>query len=150
MCNVCVASDSWLDSGGCWSRIPAHLNVPFWSDSKILITAKYQNGNIAKEECATSTKTVEGRYIVSSIDSKFYKRTMYSITGFDEKASAIRVWGLFGEMVTEGTIVVDREKKVIAMSSAYGEGFTEISVGTCSIGCSRPTTTSSAREAMTV
>jgi len=57
---------------------------------------------------------------------------MYSITGFDEKASAIRVWGLFGEMVTEGTIVVDREKKVIAMSSAYGEGFTEISVGTYS------------------
>jgi hypothetical protein len=106
--------------------------LPFWRNTKTEITLKYQDGKTFKEECIGSAKTVGGRYIVFSMESQFYKQTMLAITGFDERANAIRQWGLFGDTVTEGTVVVDPEKKVSAWTSAYGDGYTEIQVSTYS------------------
>ncbi len=107
---------------------PELASLPFWRNAKCSFAVKYQDGRTFKEECDSRAKTVEGRYIVYSLDSQHYKQTMYAITGYDEKASTIRDWGLFGDTVTEATTVFDPARKVSAWTSNYGDGFMEISV----------------------
>jgi hypothetical protein len=107
---------------------PELASLPFWRSAKSSIGLKYQDGRVFKEECLSTAKTVEGRYIVYSLDSQYYKQTMYAIAGYDERASAIRQWGLFGDTVIEATVVFDPDKKISAWTSSYGEGFMEISV----------------------
>jgi hypothetical protein len=111
---------------------PELASLPFWRNAKCSITMKYQDGKVFKEDCPATAKTIGGKYIVWSMESKYYKQTMYAITGYDEKASAIRQWGLFGDTLTESTIVFEPEKKLSASTSRYGDGFEEISVGSCS------------------
>lgn len=106
--------------------------LPFWPKVKTTITLEYQDGKTHKEETTATAKTVEGNYIVLSLDSKYYKQTMHAVTGFDEKAKAIRTWALFGEVLTESTMVVDPKRKTSAGTAAYGDGFTEISVNSYS------------------
>jgi hypothetical protein len=111
---------------------PELASLPFWRHANCSVTMKYQDGKVFKEDCVQSAKTVEGKYIVFSMDSKFYKQQMYAIAGYDDKASAIRQWGLFGDTLTEATMIFDPRKKISASTSTYGEGFMEISVGSCS------------------
>ncbi len=108
---------------------PELAALPFWKGAKCSVTMKYQDGKVFKEECMQTAKTIAGKYIVFSMDSQYYKQTMYAIAGYDEKASAIRQWGLFGDTVTQATVIFDLEKKVSASTSRYGDGFEEISVG---------------------
>lgn len=108
---------------------PELAMLPLWRDAKCSITMRFEDGRAFKEDCAQTVKTVNGKYIVFSMESEFYKQTMYSIVGYDDKAQAVREWGLFGDTLTEGTMVVDSEKRVIAATSAYGDGFMEISAG---------------------
>lgn len=106
--------------------------MPLWRYSKTSITMKFQDGTTVDEECVATAKTVQGKYIVVSLESKFYHQTMHAITGFDDKALAVRNWGLFGDVVTEATVVVDAEKKISASSASYGDGLTELSVSSYS------------------
>ena len=108
---------------------PELASIPFWKDATCSITMKYQDGKVFKEDCVQTARTVSGKYIVISMESKFYKATMHTIVGYDQKAQAIRQWGLFGDTLTEATLVVDSEKKVMASASTYGDGFMEISAG---------------------
>jgi len=111
---------------------PELASLPFWRNAKCSITMKYQDGKVFKEECIQTAKTIGGRYIVFSVESQFYKQTMHAIAGYDEKASAVRQWGLFGDTLTQATVVFDPEKKLSASTSKYGDGFEEISIGSCS------------------
>ncbi len=111
---------------------PELASLPFWRKAKCSITMKYQDGKVFKEECLQTAKTIGGRYIVFSMESDYYKETMHAIAGYDEKASAIRQWGLFGDVLTEATVIFDPEKKLSASTSRYGDGFEEISVGSSS------------------
>jgi len=86
---------------------PELASLPFWRDAKCSVTLKYQDGKVFKEECAQTAKTVGGRYIVFSTDSQYYKQTMHAIVGYDEKALAIKQWGLFGDTLTEETMIFD-------------------------------------------
>jgi hypothetical protein len=110
---------------------PELASLPFWKYGKCSVAMNYQNGKVFKEDCIQTIKTVEGKYIVSSLDSKFYKQTMYSVTEYDEKASAIRLWGLFGNTLTQATMVFDLKKKISASTSTYAD-CVEISVGSSS------------------
>jgi hypothetical protein len=103
--------------------------LPVWKASQCSITMSYQDGKVVKEECAQSSKTIQGQYIVFTVDSKVYKRPMSAIVGYDETASAIRTWALFGNTLIQSTMVFDPEKKISASTSTYPEGFMEISVG---------------------
>jgi hypothetical protein len=105
---------------------------PLWTNATVSVTLKYESGKTFKEEVPQTAKTVGGEYIVFTGQSQFYHQTMNSILTYDEKASALRVYGLYGEVVTEGTIVYDTDKKIYAMSSSYGDGFKEIMVGSYS------------------
>lgn len=111
---------------------PELASLPFWGEAMCSTTMKYQDGRVFTEDCVQTAKTIGGKYVVFSMDSQYYKHTMHTIVGYDEKALAIRQWGLFGDTLTEGTIVFDPEKKVVASAAAYGDGFTEISAGSCS------------------
>lgn len=111
---------------------PELAQLPFWRDAKCSITMKYQNGKVFKEDCTQTAKTITGKYIVVSMDSKYYKQTMHAITGYDEKAPAIRQWTLFGDTLTEATMIFEPKTKVSASTSRYGDGFMEISAGSCS------------------
>ena len=111
---------------------PELATLPFWRSAKCSITMRYQDGKVSKEDCTQTAKTIAGKYIVFSMDSQYYKQTMHAIAGFDEKASAVRQWGLFGDTLTEATMIFDPETKVSASTSRYGDGFMEISAGSCS------------------
>jgi hypothetical protein len=111
---------------------PELASLPFWRDAKCSITMKYQDGKVFREECTQIAKTVAGKYIVFSMDSQYYKQTMHAIAGYDDKASAVRQWGLFGDTLTEATMIFDPKSKVSASTSRYGDGFMEISAGSCS------------------
>lgn len=105
---------------------------PVWTNATVSITLKYEDGKSFEEEVEATAKTIKGKYIVTTVHSKFYKRPMNSIVAYDEKASDYKVWAIFGETVTEGHTVYDFRKKVFAWSSAYGDGFTELGVGSFS------------------
>jgi hypothetical protein len=108
---------------------PELASLPFWRNGTCSVTLKYQDGRIFKEECVQTAKTVGGKYIVFSTDSQYYKQRMYSIAGYDEKASAIRLWAHFGDTLTEATMIFDSDRKISASTASYAGGFMEISVG---------------------
>lgn len=105
--------------------------LTIWKNSVCNMTMNFQDGRVFKEECAQTTRTIGGDYIVFSLDSKFYKQTIHSIVGYDSASSTIRCWGLYGDVLTQSTIVLDPEKKTSASTSRY-EGFEEITVCTIS------------------
>ncbi len=105
--------------------------LPFWKNSKCSVNLKYQDGHTLKETCNQSAKTVSGKYIVFSTESKLYNQTIYSVAGYDEKASAIRVWALYGDTLIQSTMVFDTAKKISASTSSYDD-FMELSVGNSS------------------
>lgn len=106
--------------------------IPIWKKAVINISTKYQDGKSFKEECSAATKTVEGRYIVYTVESQYYGQPMSSILEFDEKVQSYKQWGLFGDTLTHSTIVYDFEKRVLASTASYQPGVVEISVETFS------------------
>ena len=107
-------------------------SFPFWRTAACDLTMRWQDGRVFRETCPANARTIAGKYIVFSVASKYYQQTMYSIAGYDEKASAVRQWALSGDTVLESTMIFDSEKKVSASTSRYSPGFMEISAGTFS------------------
>lgn len=106
--------------------------IPLWTNATVSNLMKYASGKVFKEEMLQTSRTVGGKYVVFTCQSKFYQQSISSILTYDEKASAVKVYGLYGEVVTEGTVVYDYEKKIYAITSNYGEDFKEIIVGSYS------------------
>jgi hypothetical protein len=106
--------------------------LPFWQAATATVTMKYQDGKIFTETIPQTAKTVAGQYIVFSGESQYYHQNVYAIIGYDEAATAIHEWGLFGKLLTESTIIFDFTNRVSASASQYGDGFMEISAGTYS------------------
>lgn len=108
------------------------IPVPFWTKAVCSNYMKYQDGRVFTEECSVTGKTVQGRYIVFTMDSQYYKQPLHGILTYDPNAQAYKQWALFGTNLTEATIVLDFEKKVSAWTGTYGSGFMDLSVGTFS------------------
>ncbi|MGB7749173.1 MAG: hypothetical protein WBN75_18020 [Verrucomicrobiia bacterium] len=110
---------------------------PLWTNATVNVVLKYQTGKVFKEDIKQTAKTIGGKYIVFTGQSQFYHQPMSSILTYDEKASALKVYGLYGDghgsdVVTVSLIVYDYEKKIYAASSTYADGFKEITVGSYS------------------
>lgn len=105
---------------------------PHWTNAAVTIAMKYSNGKVFNEQVAATSRSIKGRYIVTTGESQFYHQKMTSISTFDEKASVYLTWSLFGSVVTEQTTAYDFDKKIYATSASYGDGFTEIDVGSYS------------------
>jgi hypothetical protein len=108
------------------------VDVPYWSEAVCSNYMKYQDGRVFTEQCSVAAKTVQGKYIVFTMDSQYYKQPMHGILSYDERAQSYKQWALFGTNLTEATVVIDFEKKISALTGNYEPGFMEISVGTFS------------------
>lgn len=105
---------------------------PLWTNATIAISLQYNNGKSFSEEARQTVKTIEGKYIVTTITSDFYKQPMHSITAYDEKALSYKVWAMYGETIAESQMVLDPQKHISAMNSTYGDGFSEVGVSSYS------------------
>jgi hypothetical protein len=102
---------------------------PLWTNARVSLDLKYQDGKTFHEDIQRKVKTVAGKYLVFTVQSKFYQQPMNSILTYDEKASAYKIFGLYGDLVTEGIMNFDSENKIYSTSSSYGNGFNELGVG---------------------
>ncbi len=107
--------------------------VPFLTNATVPAELRYQTGRVFSEDAPGSARTVEGKYIIFTMPSQFYHRPMNTILTFDQQASALKVYSLYGDthggdMVIEATVVYDYARKIYATSSSYG-GFKEVTVG---------------------
>ena len=113
--------------------VPQLAAVPFWTNATISNVMTYASGKVFREEMTQTARTVVGKYIVFTVQSKFYNQRMNAIATYDEKASALKVYGLYGnghggDVVTEGTAVYDYAKKTYTITSTYGD-FKETTTG---------------------
>jgi hypothetical protein len=115
--------------------IPLNPNlskIPFWAKSKISCSMEFQDGRRFEETCNVHSKSIDGRYVVSTVDSEFYKRPMQSILEYDEKAKAYKQWGLFDSTVTSALVIYDFEKGTSAATASFDPKYLELSVGSFS------------------
>src|ERR1035437_6266373 len=106
-------------------------SLPFWKVAKCSTAFKLPDGRVFTEESVATTKTIGSKYIVCSMDSQYLKGPLRAVTAYDEKASAIKSWGIAGGSLAVSTVVLYPEKRLTASSGTHGE-FMEISVGTYS------------------
>jgi hypothetical protein len=97
--------------------MPQLAAVPFWTNAVVSNVMTYASGKV-----------------VFTVQSKFYNQPMNSILAYDEKASALKVYGLYGDghagdIVTEGTAIYDYARKTYSIISSYGDGFKETTTG---------------------
>ena len=104
---------------------------PFWKTARCNTVIKLPDGQVFTEESAATAKTIGGKYVVCSMDSQFSKEPLRAVIGYDEKASAIKSWGIAGGSLAVGTIVFDPERRITAFSGIHGDVM-QISVGTYS------------------
>ena len=114
--------------------VPQLAAVPFWTNAIVSNVMTYASGKVYREETPLTAHTVGGKYIVFTVQSKFYHQPMTSLLAFDEKASMLKSYGLYGDshdanIVTEGTVVYNYAKQTYTISSSYGDGFKETTVG---------------------
>ena len=114
--------------------VPQLAAVPFWTNATISNVITYASGKVFREELTQTARTVGGKYEVFTMQSKFYNHPMNAILTYDEKSSALKVFGLFddgygGDIVTCGTAVYDYAKRTYTIASSYGDGFKETTTG---------------------
>lgn len=105
---------------------------PVWTNTTVNISLKYETGKVFTEEIAGTSKIISSNCVVFTVQSKYYKQPMSSLMTYDEKAQAIKNYGLYGETVTEATAMYDYTKRIYATTSNYGDGFMEIGAGSYS------------------
>jgi len=75
-----------------WRRTAA---VPFWTNAVVSNVMTYASGKVFREEMTQTARTVDGKYVVFIVQSKFYNQPMNSILTY--KCQGIRpkgVWSL--------------------------------------------------------
>jgi hypothetical protein len=110
---------------------PELASFPFWKSARCSTVIKVPGGQVFTEESVQNVKTVGGKYVVFTMDSQFSKQPLQAVIGYDEKASAIKSWGIAGGDLVAGIVVFDPERRTTAFSSTHGEVM-QISVGTYS------------------
>jgi len=113
---------------------PQLAAVPFWTNAVVSNVMTYASGKVFQEEMTQTARTEGGKYVVFTVQSKFYNQPMNSILAYDEKASALKMYGLYGngpagDIVMEGTAAYDYAKKTYTITSSYGDGFKETTTG---------------------
>jgi hypothetical protein len=113
---------------------PQLAAVPFWTNAVASNVMTYASGKVIREELTQTARTVGGKYVVFTVQSKFYNQPMNSILTYNAKASPLKVYGLYGDghggdIVTEGTAVYEFARKTYTITSSYGDGFKETTTG---------------------
>jgi len=103
-----------------------------FTNATVSIVLKYPDGKTLNVEATESAKTVGGKYIVTTVHSQSNSEHVDSIMTYDEKASAYRGWAAYGEKIIGGVSVFDLQKKIVSTYVDYGDGSSELSVGSYS------------------
>jgi hypothetical protein len=108
-------------------------SVPFWTNAIVSNVMTFASGKIFREEMLLITCTVAGKYIVFSVQSKFYNQTMRALLTYDAKAAMLKSYGYYADdhgrpVVTEAAIIYDFSNKTYTMASSYGD-FRETTTG---------------------
>ncbi|HEX9047412.1 MAG TPA: hypothetical protein VF988_10330 [Verrucomicrobiae bacterium] len=108
--------------------------VPIWPKAVVTNVMTYASGKTFTEVLTNTAHTVQGKYAVFTTHSKYYKKAMAAVLGYDDKASALKSYGFYddghgGGQITEGTVVFDFAKKTYTINSTYGD-FEETTTGT--------------------
>ncbi|MEI7809755.1 MAG: hypothetical protein WCJ07_14855 [Verrucomicrobiota bacterium] len=108
--------------------------VPLWTNAVVSNVMTYASGKVFSEEMTQTARTVGGRYVVFTVQSKFYNQPMNALLVFDEKTAALKTYGLYrdshgDDMMTEGTVVYNYAKKTYTITSSFGAGFNETTTG---------------------
>ena len=101
---------------------------PLWTNATVTVDLMYADGKKFHEAIPASIKTVKGNYLVATINSSLYKQPVNTIGAYEEATGCYKVWALYGEMLTESTMVCDTNKRIYSFYSAYG-GTLEYGVG---------------------
>jgi hypothetical protein len=114
--------------------IPPMTSLPYWTNAAGSNVMTYADGRVLHEQLSQTAYTVRGQYVVFKIYSQLNQGWMHSIMAYDEAAKAVKVYGLYTDprgrdMLTEGTITYDRAKGTYRETSAFGNGFREITDG---------------------
>lgn len=83
---------------------PQLSSVPFWTSAVESNVITYASGKVFKEETSVNARTVAGKYIICTFYSKLYRQTVNTVLTFDEKASAIKGYGLFSDSRGRNTL----------------------------------------------
>ncbi|HXT13432.1 MAG TPA: hypothetical protein VN873_17895 [Candidatus Angelobacter sp.] len=102
------------------------------TNATITMDMKYADGRTIKDEMTGSRKTVQGNYVVTTLNSELYKQPIDSIMAYDEKVGCYKVWDLYGDTITHALMVYDVDKKIYSTSSTFGDGYSELGVGSYS------------------
>jgi hypothetical protein len=103
--------------------------LPFWPKANLRGTLCYADGRRFEEVVVQTTKSVRGRYLVIATESKLYEKPMYSIVSYDPDSASLHQWSIYGDVVVDSVLNVDVGRNIYAQSSSYGDGFTELTVG---------------------
>jgi hypothetical protein len=107
--------------------------LPFWTNAVVSNVMTYASGKVVREEMTQTARTLRGQCVVFTVQSKFYNQPVNAILAYDDKASALKIYGLYanehgGDMVTEGTVKYDSKRKTYTIVSAYDD-FKETTTG---------------------
>jgi len=114
--------------------LPQLASVPLWTNSVASNVMTYTSGKVFREEITVNARTVRGKYVVFTAQSKLYGQPMESILAYDQKVAALKIYGLYGDgrggdIVTEGTTTYNYTKKTYTITSSYGDNFKETTNG---------------------
>jgi hypothetical protein len=110
-------------------KLAAAIGVLF-TNATVKITVKYPDGKAVKFDVAETAKTVAGKYIVTTVRSQSNnEQTIDSIMTFDDKASVYKGWATYGDKIIGGVSVYDFDKKIVSTFVDYGDGSSELTVG---------------------
>lgn len=114
--------------------VPQLAPVPFWTNAVVSNVMTYASGKVFREKMNGTSHSVQGKYIVFTIQSEFYHQTMHSILTYTAEPSTLKTYSLFddghrGEILTEVTTRYDLVRKTYTGTSSYGDGFMETTTG---------------------
>lgn len=105
---------------------------PVWTNATISISIKYEDGRSFEEEVPLTCKTVQGKYIVTTIYPQNNQKPTNTVVTYDDKTSSYKIWAMSREKIIEGQLIYDLRKKLYAVHSARSDGVTELGVGSYS------------------
>ena len=107
---------------------PEIASLPHFTNANGTVVCIYADGNVIRDKCKQTAKTINGDYIVYRITSDSQKEPAYAVVGYDEKASTVRMWSLYNKALVEGTIIVDAKRKILASSATFGGNLMQLTV----------------------
>jgi hypothetical protein len=107
--------------------------TPVWPHVVISNVMTYASGQVLQEEMKGGSHTVEGKYVVSAMNSQLYNQKFYYVTMYDAEEAVIKNYALTDNgkgrpMISESRVYPDFTNKTYIAKAVYGD-FIESTTG---------------------